>query len=88
MKPQNKSWGGFEKFKPVLDGVPRHEDCMSFRYVESGKTKTVTLLPKMSVLEIAQYKLSHGAKLNQREVCALAREASRGNDVVRKEASK
>lgn len=54
MKPKNKSWGGFEKFKPVDD-----------------------------VLKVAQRKLRNGIKLKQREVCALAREASRGNDVIK-----
>jgi len=59
MKPKNKSWGGFEKFKPVDS------------------------LAELLLLTKAQQKLASGAKLNQREVCALAREASRCNDVIK-----
>ena len=59
MKTKNKSWGGFEKFKPVDS------------------------LAELLLLTKAQQKLARGAKLSQREVCALAREASRGNDVIK-----
>ena len=44
--------------------------------------------PVDDVLKVAQRKLRNGIKLKQREVAALAREASRGNDVVRKEGNK
>ena len=70
MKTKNKSWGGFEKFKPTKVSA-----------AIAGTMFDVTLTQ-------ARLKLNAGAKLSQREVCALAREASRGNDVGRKEASK